>query len=239
MSDLDKCKTLAAKEAAKFVVNERIIGIGTGSTVEKFIDILGEFREEFHNKLFVASSLDTKYKLIEKGFKVLDLLSVREIDVYIDGADEVDPDLNMIKGGGAAHTMEKILAFYSKNRVFIVDYTKLVNRLGEKHPVPIEIIPEALSLVKKYLEKKGYRVTLRYPRNGKYGPVISDTGGLILDIYLNGKDYKELLNILEKLPGVIEHGLFIGYADYVIIGYPQKVDILSPKNQERKQHKIL
>ncbi len=227
MNIIEKCKVNAAKEAVKFVKDARIVGIGTGSTVEKFIELLGSMKEFFCDKLFVASSIDTRIKLVEKGLRVADLLSIDRIDVYVDGADEVDPQLNMIKGGGAAHTMEKILAYYSDKRIFIIDYTKLVRKLGEKHPVPVEVVPEAANLVKKYLEKKGYRVKIRYPVKGKYGPVISDTGGLIIDVFLNGKDYHDLLKIIETLPGVIEHGLFIGYADYIIIGHPDRVEILS------------
>ncbi len=227
MNTIEECKVNAAKEAIKFVRDAKVIGVGTGSTVEKFIEQLTEIKKELKDKIFVASSIDTRIKLVEKGFCVADLLSVNEIDVYIDGADEVDPELNMIKGGGAAHTMEKILAFYSKKRVFIVDYTKLVKKLGEKHPVPVEVIPEATNLVKHYLENKGYKVKLRYPKKGKYGPIISDTYGLILDVYLNGKDYHDLLETLDKLPGVTGHGLFIGYADYVIVGYPDKIEILT------------
>ena len=227
MNTVEKCKVNAAKEAIKFVKDAKVIGVGTGSTVEKFIEQLTEIKTELKDKIFVASSIDTKIKLVEKGFCVADLLSVNEIDVYIDGADEVDPELNMIKGGGAAHTMEKILAFYSKKRVFIVDYTKLVKKLGEKHPVPVEVVPEATNLVKHYLENKGYKVNIRYPKKGKYGPIISDTYGLILDVYLNGKDYHDFLETLDGLPGVTGHGLFIGYADYVIVGYPDKIEILT------------
>ena len=224
---IDKAKELAAEKALKYIEDAKIIGVGTGSTVEKFIKKLGECREDFNNRLFIASSYDTMIKLKEYGFKVLHPLAVTTIDVYIDSADEVDRDLNMIKGGGAALTMEKILTYYSKRKVFIVDYTKIVEWLGEKHPIPIDVVPYATSMVYNYLRSRGYNVKIRYPIKGKYGPVVSDIGGVILDIILDSPiQVEELDKKLKRVPGVIETGLFIGLADIVLCGYKDKVEVM-------------
>ena len=227
-TDLDKAKLNAAKKALDYVVDAEIIGVGTGSTVEKFIDLLGGMKERFSKKLFVASSIDTMIKLRKYGFNVLHTAVVSDIDVYVDGADEVDKELNMIKGGGAALTMEKLLTFFSRKRIFIVDYTKLVNKLCEKHPIPIDVLPEAVSMVYGYLVKKNYNPVIRYPLKGKYGPVVSDVRGVIIDIKPTSPfNPIELERELKSIPGVIETGLFIGLADIVIIGYEDKVEELT------------
>ncbi len=228
---IDKARELAVEEAFKHIRDAKIIGVGTGSTIEKFIKKLSEYREDFSDKLFVASSYDTVIKLKEYGFKVLHPLAVTTIDAYIDSADEVDRNLNMIKGGGAALTMEKILTYYSKRRIFIVDYTKLVEWLGERHPIPIDVVPHATSMVYNYLKNRGYNVKIRYPIKGKYGPVVSDIGGVILDIILKSPVRVEELNReLKSIPGVIETGLFIGLADIVLCGYKDKVEVMKRRN---------
>lgn len=221
-----KARKNAAKEALKYVINSDIIGIGTGSTVSVFIDIMFDTLPEIKNKYFVASSLDTLVKLKKKGVKILGLKTIDKIDVYVDSADEVDPNLNMIKGGGAAHTMEKLLAYASRSRVFIVDKWKLVKRLGINRPIPIEVLPEALSIVTNALTDLGYEVYLRTASEGKKGPIISDTGGIILDVKPPAKlEISEVDNQLKSIPGVIETGIFIGLADYVIVGYEESVKV--------------
>ncbi len=226
-ADIERAKLNAARQALDFLGEATIIGVGTGSTVEKFIDVLGEEKDGFKDRLFVASSYDTMLKLSMKGFKVLHPVSIDRIDVYVDGADEVDKDLNMIKGGGAALTLEKVLTYYSMERIFIVDYTKLVSKLGEKHPIPVDVLPYAVKLVYEQLMKKGYNPQIRRPVKGKYGPVVSDVGGIIIDIKPAYFDPRALERELKSMPGIIETGLFIGLADKVIIGYPNKISILS------------
>ncbi len=228
MDGIDRAKTNAAKHAYNLIhPRHRIIGIGTGSTVEKLIEILGANNEFFRDRFFVASSLDTALKLRRYGFKVLSTSMVDEVDIYIDGADEVDRDMNMIKGGGAAHVLEKILAYYSKERIYIVDYTKIVDFLGQKHPIPIEVLPEALYLVYNRLSRLGYNVKIRLSSKGKYGVVISDTRGVIIDLYLDEPtDVVALENTLRSIPGVVGTGLFIGLADKIIVGYPDHVEVM-------------
>lgn len=227
LSSIDIAKSNAAKEAVKYVRDYEIIGIGTGSTVEKFIEIISKL-DEFRNKLYVASSFDTILKLTNLGFKVLSSMNIDEIDVYIDGADEVDPELNMIKGGGAALTTEKILTFYSKTRIFIVDSRKLVKKLGERCPVPLDVLPGAVEMVTKYLRDRGYEVKPRESARGRCGPILSDVGGVILDLHTGPiEKVQSLDNLLNSIPGIIEHGLFIGLADTVIVGYTDRTEVLS------------
>jgi len=228
LDEINRAKNLAAKHVYNMILpSHNIIGIGTGSTVEKLIEILGANKEVFQDKVFVASSLDTALKLRSYGFKVLSTSMIDEIDIYIDGADEVDRDMNMIKGGGAAHVLEKILAYYSKERIYIVDYTKKVDYLGQKHPVPIEVLPEAIYPVYNKLSRLGYKVKIRLSGKSKYGVVISDTRGAIIDLYLDRQvDPVKLDNILLNIPGVVGTGLFIGLADKIIIGYPDHVEVM-------------
>ncbi len=223
-------KLNAASKALEFINDAEIIGVGTGSTVEKFIQVLTDRKKDFRDRIFVASSIDTVLKLSEAGFRVEKTMSLKSIDVYVDGADEVDPELNMIKGGGAALTLEKILAYYSLRRVFIVDYRKLVKELGTNHFIPIEVLPKALGMIINKLRNLGYEVRLRYPLGGKYGPVISDVGGVIVDVFPEGgiKDPIKVDAELKSLPGVIGTGLFIKLADHVIVGYADRAEVLKP-----------
>ena len=225
MMNVEVAKLSAARACLKLVEDAGIIGVGTGTTVEKFIALLSE-REVFRSKLYVPSSLDTAAKLAAKGFRVLHPSSTTGVDVYVDGADEVDPSLNMIKGGGAALTMEKILAFYAKRRVFIVDFTKLVEKLGSKHPVPVEVLPPALNMVMEFLRSRGFKVRPRSSGKGKVGPVISDLGGVVVDVETGPiENPVELENVFRSMPGVVETGLFLGLADAVVVGWPDRYEI--------------
>ncbi len=235
LDEVEKAKLMAAKHAFKLIhPSHRVIGMGTGSTVEKFIQILGEKRGLFHDKVFIASSIDTALKLREHGFRVVSAATIDKIDIYIDGADEVDPEMNMIKGGGAAHVLEKILAYNAGTRIFIVDYTKLVSRLGEKHPVPVEVLPEALLLVYRRIKGLGLRADIRKSRGGKYGVVVSDTRGIIIDVHLDKPfDVVKLDRALHEIPGVVGTGFFIGLADKVIVGYPDHVEVIEKPMRTR------
>ena len=228
-SDVDIAKQKAAEEALKRVLSlkPRILGVGTGSTVDVFIDMLPRFEKELRNVTFVCVSLYSAYRVAQKGFNVSQLSVVSEVDVYVDGADEVDGNMNMIKGGGGASTLEKIVAYASRYKIFIVDYTKLVKRLGEKHSIPVEVLPEALNVVYKKLKELGFEVSIRMVKSGKYGFVVSDTRGVILDVKPSTDfDPKELELVLKRIPGVVETGLFVDMADEIIVGYPDRVEVL-------------
>jgi len=202
------------------ISNSKIIGIGTGTTVSKAIEELKKAKL-LDGKTLVPSSLDTAFKLKRLSNVKVTLPSVvSEIDVYIDGADEIDSRGNMIKGGGGALLGEKILASTSNFNIIIVDETKVVNKLGSK-PLPIEVVPWALSSVLNKIKKLGFEISIRKPKEGKMGPVISDLGGIILDIKIGVREPEELVMIermLKSIPGVVEVGLFLNMADVAIVG---------------------
>lgn len=226
--DLEKAKTLAAREAIKYIEGSKIIGLGTGSTVEI---LLKEMKERnFLDKVFVPSSLETALILSSYGLNVTNPISVKKIEVYLDSADEVDQNMNMIKGGGAALTTEKVLAYFSRKKVFLVDFSKLVKKLGENIPLPIEVIPQFTSMILKELQKKGYKAAVRITRKAKYGPVISDLGGVIVDVTLPmEKELAEVERELKSIPGVIETGLFLNMVDVLIVGWENRVEVLKSK----------
>lgn len=220
-------KLTAAKRALELVREYKLVGVGSGSTVEKWIEMACR-DVDFREKTYVSSSLDTTLKLRANGLKVLDLTSVREVEVYVDGADEVDRSLNMIKGGGGAMLREKVLAELSNYNVIIVDSRKLVERLGTRSPLPLEVVPASLPLVEKNLENMGLRWTLRSLKKGKLGPVISDNGNFIVDVHFeNGiLDPRATYEDLKLIPGVAEVGLFLDLADIVIVGRNSGVEEL-------------
>uniref|UniRef100_A0A7J3N092 Ribose-5-phosphate isomerase A n=1 Tax=Ignisphaera aggregans TaxID=334771 RepID=A0A7J3N092_9CREN len=228
-TDISQAKRKAVEEAMKILLSFRreVIGIGTGSTVDMFIDLMSSSSHLFIESYFVCASAYTCRRLSENGSNVLDISNVDAIDVYIDGADEVDPELNMIKGGGGALTLEKIIASAAKTKIYIVDYTKLVKNLGEKHPIPIEVLPHALSIVYRKLKEMDLNPSIRSSREGKYGFVVADTGGIIIDIYPKTRIDPQSLNIkLKSLPGVIETGIFTkDLVDIVVVGYQDVVTI--------------
>lgn len=223
-NELERAKMLAAREAINYIEDSKIVGIGTGSTVEM---LLKEIKEKgFQDKVFVPSSLETALILSSYCLSVANTVSIKKIDVYLDSADEVDRNMNMIKGGGAALTTEKVLAYFSRKRVFLVDYSKLVKRLGEKQPLPIEVIPQFTSMVLEELQRKGYEAMVRTTRKAKFGPVISDLGGVIVDVTLpKEKELNEIEKELKSIPGVIETGLFLNMIDVLIVGWENKVEV--------------
>lgn len=212
-------RKVAALEAIKYLKSAETVGVGTGSTISQFIIIAHE-AGIFKDKTLVTSSYDTSLKLAALGYRVTHPLSVDKIDVYVDSADEVDEKGRMIKGGGGALLMEKVLANYSDMRVYIVDWLKLVKNVGEKHMIPVEVIPSAVSLVVNKLRKLGYNVVIRESA-GKKGPVISDSGGVLLDVKPpEGVSIEDVSNQLIQLPGIIETGLFLTEYNVVIVGFP-------------------
>ena len=207
----DELKIEVAKAALKYVIPETIIGVGTGSTANFFIDQLATIKSSV--KGAVASSVATANRLEGHGINVVDLNEVEEISVYIDGADESDQQLNLIKGGGGALTREKIVAAVSKQFVCIADESKLVNVMGN-FPLPVEVIPMSTSYVKRQIIKSiGGVPVLRED-------FITDNGNLILDIHdLNIEEPKILENTLNNIAGLVTNGLFaIRSADILLLG---------------------
>jgi ribose 5-phosphate isomerase A len=199
----DELKQAVAHAAIRYVVDGEIVGVGTGSTANFFIDALGEIRHRI--KGAVASSEATAARLAARGVPVFDLNQIDQIPVYIDGADEIDHSGAMIKGGGGALTREKIVASVAERFICIADQSKLVDVLG-KYPLPVEVIPMATSSVTRALRDLGADPVVRM-RDG--APYMTDNQGYILD--LNGlqiNDPKALEQQINQLPGVVSVGLF-------------------------------
>uniref|UniRef100_A0A7C5YS23 Ribose 5-phosphate isomerase A n=1 Tax=Ignisphaera aggregans TaxID=334771 RepID=A0A7C5YS23_9CREN len=234
MSDpgIEMAKIRAAEKAFEIIANlkPRTIGVGTGSTVDKFIDILARYIDVFRNTIFVCASLYTMYRVKELGYIVLHPSAIDHIDVYVDGADEVDKDFNMIKGGGGASTLEKILAYASSKKIYMVDYTKIVPRLCYRHSIPVEVLQEAMSIVYRRLCQLNLNPVIRKSGGGKHGFVVADSKGVIIDIKPNNIScFRELERTLKMIPGVVETGLFIDLADIIVVGYPDRVEVLEKK----------
>ncbi|MEM3586443.1 MAG: ribose-5-phosphate isomerase RpiA [Candidatus Jordarchaeaceae archaeon] len=222
-------KKKAAQAALKHVKDNMVIGVGTGSTVSCFIEFLGEKVREGLKVLAVPTSYQSAILLSEHKIPLTTLMNHNSLDIVVDGADEVDPNLNLIKGGGAALTQEKIVASATEHLIIIVDSSKLVQNLGETGAVPIEVIPMAWKLVKNRLEKKGAKVVLR-EGSGKAGPVITDNGNFVLDAYFSKiPDPGRLESELKAIPGVVENGLFIGMTELVYVGSEEGLKILRKK----------
>jgi ribose 5-phosphate isomerase A len=199
----DELKQAVAHAAIRFVVDGEIVGVGTGSTANFFIDALGDIRHRI--KGAVASSEVTAARLISRGVNVYDLNQVEQIPVYIDGADEIDHSGAMIKGGGGALTREKIVASVAEKFICIADQSKLVKVLG-KYPLPIEVIPMATNSVIRSLRALGAEPVLRM-REG--APYVTDNHGYILDLAgLQIHEPRELEQQINQLPGVVSVGLF-------------------------------
>lgn len=194
----DEKKQAAAKAALKHLPKGGILGVGTGSTVNFLIDLLPELQLE----AAVASSNATAERLKKLGIEVVDMNSVGGLDAYVDGADEIDRHMHMIKGGGAALTREKIVASIAKKFVCIVDDSKWVEQLGREFPLPVEVIPMARSAVARKIVALGGDPVYREG-------IVTDNGNVILDVYnLNILNAIELEKTLNNIPGVVTNGIF-------------------------------
>ncbi|MEM0474027.1 MAG: ribose 5-phosphate isomerase A [Zestosphaera sp.] len=213
-----RARLAAVAEAIKFLQGRKLIGLGTGSTTELFIKKAHE-RGLLKGKSLVATSAKTAMFLAELGYRDINPLAVEELDLYVDSADEVDLEGRMLKGGGAALTMEKLLAKHSELRVFIVDEFKVVEKLGSRHPIPVEVLPNALRMILRDLRKLGAQASPR-ECNGKKGPIASDVGGIIIDVIPPANiELEEFAKTLKSLTGVIETGFFLNEADIIIVGF--------------------
>jgi len=195
------------------------VGLGTGSTTAYAIAALGRrVREEGLRIVGTPTSFAAEHLARQHGVPLATLDELDALDVAFDGADEVSPALDLIKGRGAAHTREKVVASLAARFVVLVDPSKLVKRLGTRMPVPVEVLPMASRPVMRALEKLGARPELRMGWN-KDGPVVSDQGFWIIDAHFDGiDDPGGLGQTLNALPGVLDHGLFIDLATDVLIG---------------------
>ncbi|MFH4575109.1 ribose-5-phosphate isomerase RpiA [Vibrio diabolicus] len=213
----DEMKKAAGWAALKYVEKGSIVGVGTGSTVNHFIDALGTIKDDI--KGAVSSSVASTERLKELGIEVWECNDVMKLDVYVDGADEINPVREMIKGGGAALTREKIVAAISDKFVCIVDGTKAVDVLGQ-FPLPVEVIPMARSYVARELVKLGGDPAYREG-------VVTDNGNVILDVHnMQITNPKEMEDKINGIAGVVTVGLFAHRgADVVITGTPEGAKI--------------
>lgn len=217
---MKELKRAVAKEALKFIEDDMIVGLGTGSTTAYFLEYLGKLimEEELEDVYGVPTSYQARLLALEYGVPVVGLDEVDAIDIAVDGADEVDLNLNLIKGRGAALTMEKIVEYRAGTFLVLVDESKLVERLGQKMPVPIEVIPAAWRAIKEELEVFNATAELRMASK-KDGPVVTENGNFILDARFHRIDDPLDLEIeLNNIPGVVENGIFADIADIVLVG---------------------
>ncbi len=217
----DELKQAVAREAIKYVEYDSVIGVGSGSTANFFIDELAKIKSRVRGA--VASSLKTAERLKSHGIFVEELNNVAELPVYVDGADEVTPDGAMIKGGGGALTREKIVAAVARKFVCIVDASKVVDRLG-RFPLPVEVIPMARSHVAREIVLLGGHPEWRMG-------FTTDNGNLILDVHgLDILDPVALETRVNQIAGVVTVGLFARRgADAILIGAPEGVRVMSPR----------
>ena len=218
-------KQAVALEAASYVKNDMIVGLGTGSTANYFIEALAERQKtEGLRVTTVASSNISMIKAQSVGLTVISLAQISQIDLYVDGADEITPDNTLLKGRGYDLVMEKLLAKAAKEFIVVADKSKLVDRIGTHYPIPIEVMPFAWQAAKRSIEAIGGLGDLR-PNTAKDGLCISSYGSLVLDMRFDASLDAHTLNaLLNNVPGVVEHGIFAKLAKTILIADQGKVE---------------
>ena len=226
----EEAKKRVALEAVKHVQDDFIVGLGSGSTAAYVIQQIGEkIRLEGLRILGVPTSHQAMMLAVHCGVPLTTLNEHPQLDLAIDGADQVDRELNLIKGGGGALTRERIVASAARQFVIVADETKLVERLGTNHTIPVEVLPFAVPTVMVKLRELKGKPVLR-EGGGKVGPLVTDNGNFVVDVDFGPvDDVKELHLQLKLIPGVIETGLFVGMADVVYLGKPDGVEKLVRK----------
>ncbi|MEM7592317.1 MAG: ribose-5-phosphate isomerase RpiA [Cyanobacteria bacterium P01_A01_bin.83] len=221
MSDLVKTmKQEVGRAAAERVQSDSIVGLGSGSTAAFAIEYIGDRLAKGEIKNIVGVPTSFQAEVLAKEFKIplVTLDAIDHIDLAIDGADEVDPQKNLIKGGGAAHTREKVVDCLANEFIVVVDDGKLVDKLGSTFLLPVEVIPMAVSPVMRSLAKLGGKPELRMAAK-KAGPVVTDQGNLVIDVKFDHiTNPAEMEKTINNFPGVLENGLFVGVADLVLVG---------------------
>lgn len=231
MEDQDQYKKRAAEKAVEFVETGMVLGLGHGSTVQFALEALAGRLErgEIKDIIAVPSSKKTEDEARLLGIPLSDLNEHKQLDLTLDGADEVDRKLNLIKGGGAALLREKIVAQASRREIIMVDESKLSEKLGTKHSLPIEIVQFGWQRQVDFVASLGGKATLR--KSGSE-PVLSDQSNFILYCDFGPiKDLDKLARALESRSGIVEHGLFLGLATDVIVAGPAAIHHLLAKKQ--------
>jgi ribose 5-phosphate isomerase A len=228
-------KKQAAARALELVKPGMVLGLGTGSTAAEFVKLLGErIKRERLDLRCVATSAEIKRQAEKAGISIADFSTIADVDLTIDGADEMDPQLNLIKGGGGALLREKIVAMASDRVCIIADSSKSVERLGA-FPLPVEVVDfglaATLAMIESAAADAGCAGLIQLRRNGKGDPFRTDNGHLIADCAFREIPYPELLaDLLDIVPGVVEHGLFIGIADEAFVAGPSGVIALKAED---------
>ena len=213
-------KQRAAAAAAELITDGMVLGLGTGTTASYLVQILGERVRQGLRIQGVPTSEATRQLAVAEGVPLTTLEEQTVLDLCLDGADEVDPELNLIKGGGGALLREKIVASAARQRIIMVDVSKCVDSLGA-FPLAVEVIPFGWEVTRRQLEQFGGVPTLRQ-REGK--PFVTDQGHYIIDCALSQiEDAPRLNHQLNQLPGVVENGLFVDMTDRLIIGSPDGI----------------
>jgi len=233
LQKIEDIKRRVSEKALNHIKDGLVVGIGSGSTVAIFIEILSEYIKKTGIEIItVPTSYQVYFLLLNKGVKVSSLIEHPEIDITVDGADKIDDDLQLIKGGGGALTQEKIVAAATKkDYIIIADYRKYVPNLNnEEIVVPIEVIPMAVTFVRNEIIKLG-GVPLIRNATKKVGPIVTDNGNLIIDAKFTKISLKKLNSMLKDIPGVVETGIFANFATCAYIGFPDKVITKKRKKQ--------
>jgi ribose 5-phosphate isomerase A len=218
-------KQAVALEAASYVKNDMIVGLGTGSTANYFIEALATRQQQENLRITtVASSNISMIKAQSAGLTVLSLAQLSQIDLYVDGADEITADNSLLKGRGYDLVMEKLLARAAKEFIVVADKSKLVSRIGENYPIPVEVMPFAWQAAKRSIEALGGSGDLR-PNAAKDGLCITSHGSLVLDMRFDASiDSHQLNALLNNVPGVVEHGVFARLASKILIADQGKIE---------------
>lgn len=226
-------KELVAREAARLVMDDMLVGLGTGSTANFFIEELARRRREEGLKVTaVSSSVVSAVKARGLGLPLVAMEHIDRIDLYVDGADEVTPDLTLLKGRGSDLVREKLLARAADRFIVLIDRSKQVSRIGEKYPIPVEVIPFAWRLAKRTLESLGGQGDLR-PNASKDGLAVTSHGSLVLDmVFAPSVGSRELNELLNATPGVVEHGIFHQLADTVLVAQDGQLETLEAGSRD-------
>lgn len=224
---MSQAKREAARAAIAWLPERGVVGLGSGSTAELFIEEVGRLVASGRELVGVPTSEASRRQAAALGIPLLDDSGPWSIDVCVDGADEVSETLDLIKGGGGCHSREKIVNHAARTNVVVVDESKLSARLGQKWAVPVEVLPFGLESTRLWLEQHG-RVTIR-ERAGR--PFVTDSGNFIYDVRAGAIDDPRALDLaLRSIPGVVETGLFIARADVVVVAGADGVRQLRPPN---------
>ncbi|PZQ16903.1 MAG: ribose 5-phosphate isomerase A [Ancylobacter novellus] len=235
----DDFKRAAAEAALAYVEPGMKLGLGTGSTAAHFVELLGEKVAQGLDVVGVPTSEATRELAERYGVPLTTLKDTPELDLTVDGADEIDPELRLIKGGGAALLREKIVAFASKRMIVIADKSKCVAHLGA-FPLPIEVVPfgkeSTRRAIAKLAQELGGSGEVDIRRAEDECPVVTDSGHIIVDAHFGRiDDPQKVADELARIPGVVEHGLFIGFASLAIVAGPDGVETIEPAARAAEQ----